>query len=91
MILKRMKQRRNKAWEHYRVFTKRKKKMVRSITELPLLTIPNISVLAVIIKKKQRMQLTGKPENFLTLTLYIHLMTTILTIFRIFLIRNGSV
>lgn len=46
MILKRMKQRRNKAWEHYRVFTKRKKKMVHSITELPLLTIPNISVLA---------------------------------------------
>ena len=54
-------------------------------------TIPNISVLVVIIRKKQRMQLTGKPENFLTLTLYIHLMTTILTIFRIFLIRNGSV
>lgn len=26
MILKRMKQRRNKAWEHYRVFTKQKKK-----------------------------------------------------------------
>ena len=45
----------------------------------------------VIIRKKQRMQLTGKPENFLTLTLYIHLTTTILTIFRIFLIRNGSV